>query len=364
MEKKKVLIIAANDMGNSGVPNVYMQIIRNLHDEYAFDILITREGYFYRNEFLSYGGSIYLIKEKIYKNKLKRIWWRLIGLPTQTKKELKRIFINTKYDIIHSFKESDSWIYFKEAKKYGINKRIIHNNRIKEKGDSLFSSLHIFLSLKKSIRLSTDKISVSKVSGISFFKNRHFEIIYNTFNEKEYYFTNNKNLGNSLTLLQIGTFLPLKNQLFSLDIISILVDEYPDLKAVFIGKIYDKKYYKLFIEKIDELHLSERIKIFDGDTNQKEILQQVTFTLMPSSTEGFSITAVESQACGIRVFASNGVPSEVDLGNITFLPLNANKWASEISESFRKHRNQRNKVDTTKFSRSAFKEKIATVYKN
>ncbi len=362
MEKKKVLIIAANDMGNSGVPNVFMQIVRNLHDKYSFDIIVTRENYFYKDEFLSYGGNIFLIKEKFYKNKFKRIWWRLFGTNKNTKKELDQIFHLTKYDIVHSFKEAESWIYLREAKRFGIKKRIIHNNRQKEKAKSMFIEMFNSVSLKKSLRLSTDNVSVSEVSGKSFFGNNAFEILYNTYSEEKYFYRENAAKKNELTLLQVGTFLPLKNQVFSLDVTSLLKEKYPNIRAVFIGNVFDENFYSLFNKKLKKLNLHNNVDVLNGNVDQTEFLNKATFTLMPSICEGLSLTAIESQVCGIKVFASTGLPTEVDIGNVVFLPLDAELWANSIVYSFETRKNERIKVDSSKFSNKSFKEKMLLIY--
>ena len=40
---KKILLIADSNMSLSGVPVVYMSIVRQLHSEYTFDIIVLKD---------------------------------------------------------------------------------------------------------------------------------------------------------------------------------------------------------------------------------------------------------------------------------------------------------------------------------
>lgn len=362
MTKKRVLLIAANDMGNSGVPSVYMQIVRNLSDKYIFDIVITRENYFYKDEFLSYGGNIFLIKEKTYKSLSKRLWWRFFEMPKRIKEEMSNILLSNKYDIVHSFKETESCYYLQVAKKYNVNKRIVHNNRQFEMPNNILARQYIKYCLKKTLKYSTDNITISSPCGKTFFGKKSFSVIFDTYDENKYKFGRCLLKSEQLHLLQVGTFLPLKNQLFTLDVIKKISFQYPNVVISFIGKVFDKDYYNLFLQRIRALQLEKNVNIYEHNIDQLPILSTTTFTLVPSFKEGLSLTAIESQACGIKVFASNGVPLEVNCGNVIFLELNSDNWASEILKTFESVHNERTKVDMSKFSQTTFTSKIKTIY--
>ena len=360
--KKRILLIAANDLGNSGVPGVIMSIVRNLSDKYIFDIVITRENYYHRNEFLSFGGKIFLIKEREYKNKIKRIWWRLLGKGNYIKKEISKIFKINEYNAIHSFKEGDSYLYLSQAKKYGIKIRIIHNNRQKESNNSPFINYFLNQTIRKSIKLSTYNISVSKECGLTFFGNKPFKVIYNCINENKFSYTEFTGNVDDLSFLQVGTFLPIKNQIFSLGVIALLKQKYANVHCYFIGKVFDESYYRLFKAKIEEYGLKNNVSVLDSATDQKKLIGSISYSLLPSLNEGLSLTAIESQVCGLMVFASTRVPKEVDLGNITFLELDTKNWAVEIGKYFEENKKLRKPVDSSLFSVNNFKQKIDSVY--
>ena len=55
-------MVSCEGLGNGGVQAVMMNIIRNMHKEYLFDMLLfTSEKRHYDDEFLTYGGKIYRI---------------------------------------------------------------------------------------------------------------------------------------------------------------------------------------------------------------------------------------------------------------------------------------------------------------
>lgn len=359
-KKKRVLIIAANDMGKSGVPGVFMSIVRNLSDIYIFDIVITRENYYYRDEFLSYGGGIYLIKERNYRNKLKRIWWRLIGNNKYIKNELTSILKNNDYDIIHSFKETDSSIFFKCAKQNNINKRILHINRIYSKFGNPFVNFYSNICRRKTIKLSTNQIAVSNLSGQSFFNNKNFLIIYNTYDENKYHYIENNN--DDLVLLQIGTFLPIKNQLFTIDVFNIIKKKISNARLILLGSPYDIGYYNKCIKKIKDYNLNNDISILEANYNQSLLLDDVSYTLLPSTSEGLSLTAIESQACGIHMFASKNVPLEVNIGGITYIELKVCEWVDKILDFYNINKNKRIKYDLSKFSNKCFNNNYKKLY--
>ena len=360
-DKKRVLIIAANDMGKSGVPSVYMSIVRNLSDQYIFDIVITRENYFYGEEFLKYGGKIYLIKDKDYKNKIKRIWWRLFNKNRFIRKELQKSLSNNRYEILHSFKESESSVFFKYGIKQGIKKRILHINRVYESYNNPLIKVYSHIQRTQSIKYATHLISVSQQSGKSYFHSKSFQVIPNTYDEKKYHYMENNH--KDLVLLQIGTFLPIKNQLFTIEVFSHIAKEIPNAKLHLIGNPFDDGYYKKCIDKIRKAKLENNIIIKDSSFDQGEILNFISYALLPSLKEGFSLFAVEMQACGIPVFASNGVPKDVDAGGLFYMDLDIYKWKEAILNEFYISKNRRLKYDMENFSNIKYHSNYINLYK-
>ena len=68
---EKILEVSCNGLTNGGVQKVIMNIVRNLHDAYTFDIVVfNNEKEFFDEEFESYGGKIFrLPHKKVFKKK-------------------------------------------------------------------------------------------------------------------------------------------------------------------------------------------------------------------------------------------------------------------------------------------------------
>lgn len=360
IERKRVLLIAANDMGKSGVPNVYMNIVRNLSNDYIFDIVISRENYYYKNEFLSYGGNIYLIKERLYNNKFKRIFWRLFGSPFVISNTLKGICKNNHYSIIHSFKGNESAPYFRIAKKFSINNRILHINSCWENTSNPLSQFFIKMERLKTIKYSTNHIAVSKLAGDTYFKNLKYNVIYNTYDEKDCVYCENDS--QNLVLLQIGTTMPIKNQLFSIQVLSKIKTIYPDCHLIFITTPYDSRYDRQCRKEIEKLKLWNNVTFLPPNINQNELYKQATFVLLPSLQEGFSLVTVESQARGVHTFISDTISKEIDCGNVSYLKLDTQLWAKTIIAYYKHNNNKRKKVDMSKFSLCRFIDSIYEIY--
>ena len=131
---------------------------------------------------------------------------------------------------------------------------------------------------------------------------------------------------------------------------------------MFVGKRYDENYCQIFDNKIKELSLENNIIISENFDNKEGVLDTASIVMIPSLKEGLSLVAVEAQSTGIMVFASKGVPEDVDLGNIVHLDLNSALWAEKIDNYFSKNKNYRHSVDTSKFSLIKFKEGIKKIY--
>lgn len=363
MKKKKILIIATNDLGKSGVPEVIMEIVRLLHSSYTFDVLITRNNTFYKDEFESYGGSVFTMFEKEPKNRLIRGFYKFFVLKNTIRKTMKKLSKNN-YFAIHSFKDLEGGYYLKCARKLGITKRISHCSRYHTEPTKKLARLKKNL-LKKSIFTNATKlVAISQSSGDSLFGSNHkFEILYNTFNESLYKFDDTPPFSN-LIMIQIGTYLPIKNQLFSIEVLKNITTVLPNAKLFLIGRVFDETYYLEIKNKIHTYGLSKNVIMFDYNEDQNKLYAKTCFSLIPSINEGLSLTAIESQAKGIKCFASTGVPKEVSCGNIVFLELDAKKWANEIIDCFYKTKGMRNKVDMNKFSNLVFKNKLEQIYEN
>lgn len=365
---RKALIVAYNDLNNSGVPNVIYRVIKALHDAYDFDVLVFDNNDYYYNVLFNEGIKINIIKcsDKEPKTKIFRSFWWFFKRPREHYLYMKRLLKKNKYNVIHSFKEYYSWPFFKAAKKAGINKRIFHSNVDLHRGG--FSKYRLLnnINLKLSIKYSTDLIGVSYACCKSAFRNNDFFVIHNCYDEERYnIMEQNKVFGKKLILSHIGSYNANKNQMFSLKILKEIKKIYDDVELILIGSEKFSKYHQSLLDYIRDNDLEKNVLFVKKSDSIEEYYKNSTFVIIPSFSEGFSLVAIEAQACGVYVFASSGVPKDVDAGGIKFINLNkgASCWAEEIFNTFLGVGNMRKKYDLSPFSFGRFKKDLERIYK-
>ena len=362
-EKKNALIIAYNDLNNSGVPNVIYQTIKALHNEFDFDVVVFNNDLFFYEKLLSEGiknvNIINLHKEKP-KNKLGRINYELFSNPKHLYKEALRLMKMKEYDVIHSFKEYYGWPILKAALETKIQKRIVHSNIIhSEKVNFLVKR-----NRTRTIKYATTFVGVTKDCCEHAWQGQEYSIIHSGYDDSKFKLSESTLRKDELVLTHISTYSENKNQLFSIELIKELKVLYPKAKLRIVGAVREKGYFSKMRNAIIEEGVNDWVDVVDGSNGVESFPAKSTFYILPSIHEGASLVVVEAQACGIKVFASTGVPQEMNVGGITYLDLNdgPKKWAEVIYEEFKKSGNARTAYDTTSFSSESFKKNISDLY--
>lgn len=140
-----------------------------------------------------------------------------------------------------------------------------------------------------------------------------------------------------IVLNLVANFIDRKNQLFVLDVLSLLPDRF---KLILAGplKKENHEYFQLIQNKIRNLGLIDRVDIKIGFIeNFDEYLKCSDIFLFPSKAEGLGTPLLESQACGVPV-VSNYIKDITDtmikenIGGY-FLELDKKKWAQAIKKT-------------------------------
>ena len=141
---------------------------------------------------------------------------------------------------------------------------------------------------------------------------------------------------NDTLLSVIANFIENKNQLFVLDVLALLPENY---KLLLVGPLKQENndYYKLILKKIDILKLNERVDIQVGFVNNfNEYLTSSDVFLFPSKSEGLGTPLLESQTCGIPVvsnYLKDVTDTVIEYGKGGYyLDLDPKKWAEIIKK--------------------------------
>ena len=157
--------------------------------------------------------------------------------------------------------------------------------------------------------------------------------------KKKYFLRNKLTKFNQddVVLNLVANFIDRKNQLFALDVLSLLPKKF---KLILAGplKTENNMYHQNLLNKIISLRLNDRVEIQTGFIdNFDEYLKCSDVFLFPSKAEGLGTPILESQACGVPV-VSNYIKNITDTiieknkGGY-FLELNAKRWAETIEKA-------------------------------
>ncbi len=134
-----------------------------------------------------------------------------------------------------------------------------------------------------------------------------------------------------INFAHIGRFATAKNQLFMLDCFHQMTLMRKNIRLHIVG--FGELEHPLK-QKVNELQLENHVFFYPYNTNIPAFLSQMDYFLLPSIFEGFGIVLVEAQVSGVYCFASKVVIKDVDMGLITYLPLERGPkyWAERIVE--------------------------------
>ena len=335
MEKKKIKVAHVIGMAiNGGTEALWLNYYRNINrDLFQFDFLVESESKIIKKEEIEkLGGKVIIIPS--YKNIFKYM------------KVLKKIFIENKYDIVHSNMNSLSVFPLKAAKQAKVKIRIAHShstsNKIEWKKNIIKNLLRPFAK-----KYSTHYFACSESAGRWLFGNKTYNkgevVIINNAIDIDKFKYNIKNridirkeydvLENEMLIGNIGRMMPQKNQIFLIDAFYRYHLKNPKSKLMIIN---DGPLLNELKMKVDNLNISNSVLFIGPKSDVFRYYSAFDLFALPSLYEGLGIVVVEAQANGLTSLVSNFVPREVDAtGHVHFLDLNVDDWVSDFNNTRR-----------------------------
>ena len=133
-------------------------------------------------------------------------------------------------------------------------------------------------------------------------------------------------------LLQIGYFSPVKNQLFTLQVVQELKRRGKAVTIAFLGYCRGQGYYRQMMQFISKHGLEKQVLFYPRNADKVQLLGWADLVLLPSSREGLPLVSLEAQAGKTRCLLSDRVPREADRGAAVFLPYNdLERWTEAIA---------------------------------
>lgn len=368
--RTKVLLVNGTTLNRGGAQAVIMSIVRNLSDEFCFDILLfSKDEGWYDSEFLSYGGKILRIPNYSGTNRFRKrldLYVRWIFNKRKVKKLIKE---NGPYDAIHTFMAFEAGYILSCAEKCGIKNRIAHSLTMpmipKRK---IAMQVYKRFALKSIWKYKTSLVGCTEEACLTMFgKGKNpWKIIYNPYNSERFDFNKYPYDVKQVAprLIQVASYSSNKNQLFSIEVFNGIVKKYPQAHLDFVGFELENGYLRKMQDKVSEYDLTHNVSFYESDANIPELMSRSSYFLLPSKSEGFGIVLIEAQSMGLKCFVSDTVPKLPDCGGCEFLSLSSyNEWTQQIINDFMKTEGKRVSYDCERFSEKTVMNDYRRLYR-
>lgn len=332
MKKKKILHVIAT-LNHGGAENVAVNFFRLVNKEkYTCDYLIyVNDKRDYEDEIKRLGGNVYCITNP-HTNYFK---W---------KKEFKEILkTQGPYDIVHSHNLFHSGDVLKVSKKMGVKMRIAHSHTTASSVNIPFiKKIYDSVKRKKIEKNATDFVACGQEAGNYLFGSKLFQekgiIINNDIDLNKFKYDNDirneirkeLNIENNFVLLNVGRLLPVKNQIFLIELMKYIKCQNENIKLIIVG---DGPMKDELDNKIKEYSLENNVILLGNRSDVNCILNAADMFIMPSLFEGLPLAIIEAQGNGLHVLASNTISKECNItGFVDFLSLDdeIEIWANYV----------------------------------
>ncbi len=171
-------------------------------------------------------------------------------------------------------------------------------------------------------------------------------------------------------LLRVGNFYPHKNVEGLLLAFKDFLYENNDIKLVLVGK--RDYFFKRILKQIENLNIEPNVLLLENvsDSDLVSLYSNATATVVPSFSEGFSLTAVEAMECGSPVIVSD-IPVHREICGNSAIYCNPNdindikqkiNFACSLVESSRRELIDQGKKQSKKFSWKQMASQTLSVY--
>ncbi|MFD1421865.1 glycosyltransferase family 1 protein [Lactiplantibacillus songbeiensis] len=326
---KRVLLIGMT-AGVGGVETFITNIVHNIdHKRFQVDVLLFQDANIKYNSILREASHVYHV------NAINKSPFRYL-------KDIICLYRDNDYDVVHVNEcTAKLFVYCWPVIFKRQTKLIIHSHN----GNGKFSITHRFLAPIQN-RFATELWSCSKEASRWMFgneKSKPIRIVKNGIDIDKYFFSNcvrlkyRKRFHINSDVCVIGSIARFEKQKNHERLIQIFMEYLkicPDSILILIGEGTLKE---KVISQIRNLNIEDRVILLHNRNDISELLQLFDVLLMPSLYEGLPFVALEAQAVGLPVLASDTVDKMSNItGNMIFHSLSASNlvWAKILWRTF------------------------------
>lgn len=313
---------------------------------------------------------------------IEKLGGRVILIPPYQKafkynKELKRIFKENKYQIVHSHISTMSIFPLFAAKCAGVPVRIAHSHSTSNKKEWKKNLLKQIL--RPFSRVFANRyMCCSELAGRWLFGDKEYDkgnvyLLNNAIDLDKFKYDEKlrnkkrKELGikdDTLAIGHIGRFVEQKNHRFLIDIFNELHKKNPNSILLLAGQGPLQEEIK---EKVHSLGLDESVEFLGQRNDANELYQAFDVFCLPSLYEGLPVVGVEAQATGLLCIFSDDMTKETKVLDTTeFLSLNQSveEWTYTIIEKTKKFKrlNPKKEISDKGFNIDTEAQKIFNFY--
>lgn len=331
--KKKVLIGFMGNGRAGGVDKYILSLISVLDLKKYSVVLLTKEMDFDVKKELNEKG-IATIKHTSAKNPIKQYV------------ELKELMTKEKFDVVYlNMSTAILGLGLVAAKKAGVEKRIVHShssgydseNSIKRFGMTVIHNIMKGLC----IPAATIFIACSEKAGEWMYipkilKSKDYHVIHNTVSFDEFQFDKKirenvrqrLNVENKKVLVHVAGFNYQKNHEFMIRVMNEIVQKDSNTVLFLLGSGKNEEKIR---KQVKETGLEKYVVFLGQVDNVTEYLQAADIFVLPSRFEGYPISALEAQVCGMVCALSDAITRESKItAKCNFLPLKTECWSEFI----------------------------------
>ncbi|MBR2339982.1 MAG: glycosyltransferase [Clostridia bacterium] len=292
-------------------------------------------------DFVTYDGSL------AYEDRIIALGHSVKRVPHLRKKPfaymraVKKLLKEGDYDCVYvNMLSAANIVPIRCAAKCGVEKIAVHAHASSTVKGALRRFLH-WKNKRYCKKKATVKLACSDKAGQWLFDNDDFIVVPNSIDVDRFSFSANSRsyvrgtfeiADDTFVIGHIGRFAEEKNHLFLLDVFNEILKKNNDSRLLLVG---GGAYEALIRNKADGLGISEKL-IFAGVTDCAEkYYSAFDVFVFPSVFEGFGMSALEAQACGLPCFCSDTLSKNLDVTKtVEFIGLDrrAEHWADAVLE--------------------------------
>lgn len=349
-------------MGVGGIESMVLNYYRNIDKKnLQIDFVFFGEGEGICDEELREKGS------------------RLFHLPIKSKhyikskKEMKRLLLKEKYDIVHAnLNAAGIFSALKIAKQCKVPIRIAHAHSTNHGTTNKLRWIWNDFARKRISKYSTHNFACSDLAGVWYF-GKEYTIVPNAIEVERYLFNplirkeirDQYDVKDKFVIGHVGNLGYPKNQSFLVDIFEEISKTNTDAELWLIGEGNDLKFLK---EKVEALNLASKVKFLGRRDDVNRLLQGMDVFVLPSFFEGFPVVAVEAITSDLPCVISDTITKMVQITDkVRMLPLieGKEKWAEMIYEEKGLNRgNTLNLITEKGFNIKIEAKKLENFYEN